>query len=51
VRIIHGSGAGVLRRVVAEVCADHPEVASCGPEQDTPGGSGVTGVILKGSEG
>ncbi len=50
VRIIHGSGAGVLRRVVAEVLREHPEVASFALEQGRPGGVGVTEVKLTGDE-
>ncbi len=46
VRIIHGSGAGVLRRVVDEVLRDHAQVEEHGVDIDTPGGTGVTWVKL-----
>lgn len=49
VRIIHGSGKGVLQRVVEEVLKDHEQVAEFDIERDTPGGSGVTWVRLKGT--
>jgi len=50
VRIIHGSGAGVLRRVVDEVLRDHDQVSEYGVEMDTPGGTGVTWVKLEGAQ-
>jgi len=49
VRIIHGSGAGVLRRVVDEVLGDHDQVSEHGLEMDSPGGTGVTWVELEGA--
>jgi DNA mismatch repair protein MutS2 len=49
VRIIHGSGAGVLRRVVDEVLRDHDQVVEYGVEMDAPGGTGVTWVVLEGA--
>ncbi len=48
VRIIHGSGTGALRRMVAEVLSGHPDVASYDVERDRPGGYGITRVVFKG---
>ena len=45
--IIHGVGGGVLRRVVAEVLADHPSVETFELDRETPGGDGVTLVRFK----
>ncbi len=49
VRIIHGSGAGVLRKVVDELLRDHDQVVEYGVEIDKPGGTGVTWVNLGGA--
>ncbi|MFC1595423.1 endonuclease MutS2 [Gemmatimonadota bacterium] len=49
VRIIHGSGAGVLRKVVDEVLRGHDQVKEYGVEIGTPGGAGVTWVNLEGA--
>lgn len=49
VAVIHGSGKGVLRRVVEEVLRNHSCVAEYGLDRDVPGGTGVTRVRLKGS--
>ncbi len=49
VRIIHGSGAGVLRKIVDELLRDHDQVVEYGVEIDKPGGTGVTWVNLGGA--
>ncbi|MFC1628955.1 Smr/MutS family protein, partial [Gemmatimonadota bacterium] len=49
VRIIHGSGTGVLRKVVDELLRDHDQVVEYGVDTDTPGGTGVTWVNLEGA--
>jgi len=49
VAVIHGSGRGVLRRVVEDVLRNHSCVAEYGLDRDMPGGTGVTRVRLKGS--
>jgi DNA mismatch repair protein MutS2 len=46
VRLIHGKGTGVLRRVVREYLAEHPLVASFEGAPDRDGGEGVTVVHL-----
>ncbi|MGH9466271.1 MAG: Smr/MutS family protein, partial [Terriglobales bacterium] len=47
IRIVHGSGFGVLRKVVAEVLRDHPQVARFAHPPQNEGGSGVTCAELK----
>ncbi|MGC9023579.1 MAG: endonuclease MutS2 [Chloroflexia bacterium] len=42
VRIIHGKGTGTLRRVVREILASHPLVASFEGAAERDGGEGVT---------
>jgi DNA mismatch repair protein MutS2 len=46
VRVIHGKGAGTLRRIVREQLAKHPLVKSYRPGDYGEGGSGVTIVEL-----
>jgi DNA mismatch repair protein MutS2 len=46
VRIIHGFGTGVLRRVVREMVASHSLVKSFRPGERGEGGDGVTMVDL-----
>ena len=46
VRIVHGKGTGVLRRVVRELLERHPLVKSFSPETPLNGGSGATSVEL-----
>jgi DNA mismatch repair protein MutS2 len=47
VRIIHGHGAGRLRRAVRDMLASHPQVASFRGGADHEGGGGVTIVTLR----
>jgi len=42
VRIVHGKGTGVLRRVVREALSEHPLVAEHRPGSRDEGGDGVT---------
>ena len=46
VRVVHGHGTGVLRRMVAEVCRSHPGVRSFRHPPQHLGGTGVTEVTL-----
>jgi DNA mismatch repair protein MutS2 len=47
VRIIHGSGMGVLRRSLADLFSKHPQVQKFYPAPPDQGGNGVTIVELK----
>jgi len=47
VRIIHGSGLGILRRSLAEMFSKHPQVERFYPAPREQGGNGVTIVELK----
>jgi DNA mismatch repair protein MutS2 len=47
VRIVHGHGMGVLKKVVAELLAEHPSVAKFYPAPQSEGGAGATIVELK----
>ncbi len=46
VRIVHGHGTGVLRRMVTDVCRSHPAVRSYRHPPQHLGGTGVTEVAL-----
>lgn len=46
-RIVHGHGGGVLRRMVTEVCRAHPAVRSYRHPPQHLGGNGVTEVELE----
>jgi DNA mismatch repair protein MutS2 len=46
VRIVHGKGTGVLRRVVREQAARHPLVKAFRPACEWEGGAGVTVLEL-----
>ena len=50
VRIVHGHGMGVLRKVIWEMLAKHPHVAQFYPAPQQEGGAGATIVELKGDE-
>ncbi|HYL74130.1 MAG TPA: Smr/MutS family protein [Bryobacteraceae bacterium] len=47
VRIIHGHGMGVLRKVIAELLATNPHVEKYYPASPAEGGTGATVVELK----
>jgi DNA mismatch repair protein MutS2 len=47
IRIVHGHGTGQLRRAVAGLLKDHPQVASFHTAPPEKGGGGVTVVELK----
>jgi DNA mismatch repair protein MutS2 len=46
VRIVHGSGTGVLRQIVRDMLRTHPLVKSFRPGENNEGGNGVTIVRL-----
>jgi DNA mismatch repair protein MutS2 len=46
VRIVHGSGTGVLRQIAREMLSSHPLVKSFRPGEKGEGGNGVTIVRL-----
>lgn len=46
VRVVHGHGTGVLRRMVADVCRSHPAVQSFKHPPRHRGGTGATEVEL-----
>jgi DNA mismatch repair protein MutS2 len=47
VRIIHGKGTGALRKVVRDLLAQHPVVASYESAPANQGGDGATVALLK----
>ncbi|MGH9557043.1 MAG: Smr/MutS family protein, partial [Terriglobales bacterium] len=47
VRIVHGSGMGVLRKALRQYLKDHPQVASVAEPPQNEGGAGVTVVELR----
>jgi DNA mismatch repair protein MutS2 len=47
VRVVHGYGTGQLRRAIAGLLKDHPQVASFHHAPPSQGGDGVTVVELK----
>ncbi|HNY39264.1 MAG TPA: Smr/MutS family protein, partial [Bryobacteraceae bacterium] len=47
VRIVHGHGMGVLKRMVQQLLAKHPHVDSYGPATPAEGGTGATIAELK----
>ena len=47
VRIIHGHGMGKLKRAIAEMLAQHPQVRAHREETPQRGGAGVTVAIMK----
>ncbi|MGH9601863.1 MAG: Smr/MutS family protein, partial [Terriglobales bacterium] len=47
VRIVHGSGMGVLRKALRQYLKDHPQVASVTEPPQNEGGAGATVVELR----
>ncbi|HET9837107.1 MAG TPA: endonuclease MutS2 [Candidatus Angelobacter sp.] len=47
VRIIHGSGMGILRKAIRRFLKDHPHVATVAEPQQNEGGAGATVVELR----
>lgn len=47
VRVVHGHGAGILRKMVADVCRSHPAVRGYRHPPQHLGGSGATEVELE----
>jgi DNA mismatch repair protein MutS2 len=47
VRVIHGHGAGILRRGVREFLKNHPHVAGIAEAPQNEGGQGATLVELR----
>ena len=47
VRIVHGHGMGVLKRMVADMLAKHPHVSRFYPATQQEGGAGATIVELR----
>ena len=47
VRVVHGHGAGILRRMVTDVCRSHPAVRGYRHPPQHLGGSGATEVELE----
>jgi len=47
IRIVHGHGAGVLRKMVADVCRSHPAVRSFRHPPQHFGGTGATEVEIE----
>ena len=47
IRVVHGHGTGQLRRAIAALLKDHPQVASFHTAPPNQGGGGVTVVELK----
>ncbi|MFV2073478.1 MAG: Smr/MutS family protein [Thermoanaerobaculales bacterium] len=46
-RVVHGHGAGILRKMVAEVCRSHPAVLSFRHPPRNRGGTGATEIELE----
>ena len=47
VRIVHGSGMGVLKRAISQMLATHPQVERYAQASQGEGGAGATIVELK----
>ena len=48
VRIVHGSGMGVLRKALRQFLKSHPHVATVTEPPQNEGGAGATVVELRG---
>jgi DNA mismatch repair protein MutS2 len=47
VRIVHGHGMGILKKVISELLSSHPHVAKFYPAPQQEGGAGATIVELR----
>jgi len=47
VRIVHGHGMGILKRMIREMLATHPHVASFNEASPAEGGAGATIAVLR----
>jgi DNA mismatch repair protein MutS2 len=47
VRIVHGSGMGILRKALRDYLRSHPHVATVSEPQQNEGGAGATVVELR----
>jgi DNA mismatch repair protein MutS2 len=47
VRIVHGSGMGILRKALRQLLKDHPHVATVAEPPQNEGGAGATVVELR----
>ncbi|HKC70717.1 MAG TPA: Smr/MutS family protein, partial [Terriglobales bacterium] len=47
VRVVHGSGMGILRKSLRQMLQQHPQVASVSEPPQNEGGGGATVVELK----
>ena len=47
VRIVHGHGMGILKKVISELLSNHPHVARFYPAPQQEGGAGATIVELR----
>lgn len=47
VRVVHGSGMGILRKALRQYLKDHPQVASVAEPPQNEGGAGATVVELR----
>lgn len=47
VRILHGKGEGILRKVIRDYLRQYKEIASMGDEHIQRGGDGITIIVLK----
>jgi DNA mismatch repair protein MutS2 len=47
VRIVHGSGMGILRKTIRQYLKTHPQVATVTEPPQNEGGGGATVVELK----
>jgi DNA mismatch repair protein MutS2 len=48
VRIVHGSGRGILRKALRQFLKSHPHVAEIAEPPQNEGGAGATVVELRG---